>query len=295
MAGQVELLDEDVEQAKKEAEEAKLQKSAAPISGHLKELRNRLIKCVIVVVILMIASFYFGNDVIELLKYPLKKAASFGTDPELVKVIELQSITAMENLSVFFKVCLVSSLIVAMPYLVYHILAFVTPGLTGKEKRLLFTALPFIVFMFLAGVAFAYFIALPPALNFLYNFNTEVAEVHGRISDYIDLVSRMLLVVGIVFETPIIVMVLAKFGIVSPDWLAKRRKIWIVMAFVLSAIITPTFDPVNQTIIAVPLILLLELGIFLSRIVYKDKRNTVPAAEDKDTLDSADPDLPAAE
>jgi sec-independent protein translocase protein TatC len=84
----------------------------------------------------------------------------------------------------------------------------------------------------------------------------------------------MLLVIGLVFETPIIVMGLARLGVVSPQWLAQRRRMWFVVAFIIAAIITPTFDPINQAIIAVPLILLLEIGILLSRLVYKKKRET---------------------
>ena len=127
--------------------------------------------------------------------------------------------------------------------------------------------------MFLGGVAFAFFIALPPALSFLYTFNNDIAAVLPSIADYVNLVTRMLLVVGLVFETPLIIMLLAKFGVVSPEWLSGKRKIWIVLAFVIAAIITPTPDPINQLIIAIPLILLLELGIFLAKRVYKNKRN----------------------
>jgi sec-independent protein translocase protein TatC len=93
-----------------------------------------------------------------------------------------------------------------------------------------------------------------------------------KLDNYIGIVTRMLLVIGLVFETPIIVMLLAKLGLVSPQWLAQRRRLWMVVAFVVAAIITPTFDPINQCIIAIPLILLNELGILLSRLVYKKKR-----------------------
>ena len=266
-------IDQDPNTAPNNTEQnSNAQEEKAPVSSHLKELRDRLIRAVIVVVVLMFASFFFGNDVLDWLLYPLRRAEVMASTPDLVKNIQLVALTAMENISVYFKICLTSALIVAMPYLVYQILAFVTPGLTKKEKRLIFTALPFIVFMFLGGVAFAFFVALPPALAFLYTFNDDIASVLPSISDYVNLVTRMLLVVGLVFETPLIIMILAKFGVVSPDWLAGKRRIWIILAFVISALITPTPDPINQTIIAVPLILLLELGIFLARRVYKKKR-----------------------
>jgi sec-independent protein translocase protein TatC len=123
--------------------------------------------------------------------------------------------------------------------------------------------------MFLGGVLFAYFVALPPALGFLTNFMSSIAEPSIRVSNYIDIVTRMILGVGLVFETPIIIMFLTRMGVVTPDWLARRRRMWIILSFIVAAIITPTFDPVNQTIIALPLIILLELSIFLSRFIYK--------------------------
>ena len=130
--------------------------------------------------------------------------------------------------------------------------------------------------MFLFGVAFAYFVAMPPALRFLLGFNSGLAKPMIALDNYIGFATRILLVIGLVFETPLVIMGLAKLGIVSPQWLAARRKWWIVVAFVIAAIVTPTPDPVNQTIVAVPLILLLELGILLARMVYKKKRVPVP-------------------
>lgn len=277
------LSNPSVADANKAAADKEKEEKKAPISGHLKELRDRLLRSVIVVGVLVFASFFFGNTVLQWLRYPLDRASQMASTMEQPVWIDLFALSALENISVFFKVCLTSALIIAMPYLVYQILAFVTPGLTSKEKKLIFTALPFIIFMFLGGVAFAFFIALPPALSFLYTFNSDIASVLPSIADYVNLVTRMLLVVGLVFETPLIIMLLAKFGVVSPDWLSGKRKIWIVLAFVIAAIITPTPDPINQLIIAIPLILLLELGIFLAKRVYKKKRNKdgtlVPIAE----------------
>ena len=129
----------------------------------------------------------------------------------------------------------------------------------------------------MGGVAFAYFIALPPALRFLDQFMSDIASTEWLISDYLNVVTRMLLVIGVVFETPIIIMMLARMGLVSPNWLATKRRWWVVLAFVISALITPTMDPITQSIIAIPLILLLELGIILARLVYKKKEDNVPS------------------
>jgi sec-independent protein translocase protein TatC len=233
-----------------------------PIMRHLRELRDRIFKSLIAVVITTALAFIFANQIFQILLLPA------GNN------IHLQAIELVENIAVYFKVCLVAGIIVAMPFLVYQFFAFVAPGLTKREKWYVFRIVPGITVMFLIGVAFAYFVALPPALGFLFNFMSNIAEPQIRISNYIDVVTRLILAVGLVFETPIIIMFLARMGLVSPQWLAKRRKIWIVFAFVIAAIITPTFDPINQTIVAVPLIVLLELSILLARVVYKKRTET---------------------
>jgi len=236
----------------------------APFMAHLKELRNRILYSAISVAIGLGIGMIFGNQILFLLKLPAGN-------------IKLVTLTLVEPVSVYFKVSLTAGVIIAMPFLVYQLFAFVAPGLTPREKRIIFTVLPAITFMFLCGVAFGYFVALPPSLNFLYNFNSSVADAMPSLSNYISFVTRILLVIGLVFETPLVVMVMAKLGVVSPQWLASRRKWWIVLAFIISAIVTPTPDPVNQCIVAIPLILLLELGILLARLVYKKREQ--PAAE----------------
>jgi sec-independent protein translocase protein TatC len=206
----------------------------------------------------------FGNQIIQLLKLPAGN-------------IHLVTLELVEPISVYFKVSLTAGVIIAMPLLVYQLFAFVAPGLTPKEKRIIFTILPAITFMFLAGVAFAYFVALPPALYFLYHFNNIIAQPLPSLSNYINIVTRIILIIGLIFETPLIVVALAKLGAVSPQWLAARRKWWIVLAFVIAAVAAPTPDPVTQSIIAVTLILLLELGILLARLFYRKRPQ--PAVE----------------
>ena len=132
-----------------------------------------------------------------------------------------------------------------------------------------------IAVMFFAGVAFAYYIGLPPALNFLTTWGAETADPQIRINDYVNVVTRLIISVGLVFETPIIIMFLARMGLVTPQGLARRRRLWIVLAFIISALITPTIDPIVQTVIALPLILLLELSIILAKFVYKERAKSV--------------------
>ena len=236
-----------------------------PITGHLVEMRNRLFKAVAVVIVTTAVAFIFHQQIFDFLLHP--------AGPDFAPVRQ----EMMEGLSTFFRVCLTAGIAVAMPFLVYQLFAFVSPALTAKEKRYIYWILPGVTVMFLAGITFAYFVALPPALGMLIGFGADFAVADISIKDYINIVTRMLLVIGLVFETPVIIMFLARMGLVTSKWLAARRKLWFVLAFVIAAIITPTFDPINQTIIALPLVILLELSIFLAKFVYKKRAEPSPA------------------
>jgi len=239
---------------------------AMPIMSHLREMRDRIFRSAIAIAIGTGIAFIFCPQILRLLILPAGD-------------VNLQAIEPVENLAVYFKVALTSGIILAMPILVYQMISFIAPALTEREKSIVFKVLPAVAIMFLVGVAFAYFVALPPALNFLGNFMADIAPTEFRISSYINIVTRLLLAVGLVFETPIIIMLLARMGLVSPEWLGHRRRLWIVLSFVIAALITPTFDPINQSIIAIPLIILLELSILLARFVYKKREPTPTPTE----------------
>ena len=235
------------------------------IMDHFREMRKRVLNSIIGIVIGMVICFVFANQIFAFLEAP----AGPGFHPVALQV--------METISVYFKVCLEAGFVLAMPWVLYQLFAFLAPALTSKEKRFVLTWVPFVFFMFLLGAAFAYYIALPRALNFLINFKIGGVIPEIQITNYINVVTQMLLAAGIAFETPVILMVLARLGIVTSQWLAKQRRWWIVIAFVLAAIITPTPDPVNQTIVAIPLILLFELSIILCRMVQKKRQVVVSA------------------
>ena len=231
-----------------------------PIMSHFSEMRRRFFHSIIAIIITTILAFVFYQQIFDFLLQPA------GPD------FEPQAIELMENLSVIFRVCLMAGFVISMPYIIYQVFAFLSPALRPSEKKYVFASVPFVGILFLGGVAFAYFIALPAALGFLLDFGSNIAKPEIRITNYIYIVLRLLMAVGLSFEMPVILTVLSRVGIVKPDWLAKQRKIWIVIAFVLGAIITPTFDPINQTIIALPLIVLYELSIWLSRLVRRRKK-----------------------
>jgi len=228
------------------------------ISTHLEELRRRLIVCLVAVTAGILIAFAFAGQLFAILIRPAGD-------------INLIFVEVTEMLSTYMQVCLIGGIIIAMPVLVYELIVFVSPALTPREKKYVWIILPFIIMMFAGGVIFGYFVLIPPAMQFLLSFGADIATPQIRIGNYISLVSRLLLAIGLVFETPVITTFLARLGILSSKWLAARWKWAVILAFVLGAVITPTLDPVNQTLIALPLIILYLLSILLARLFEKRK------------------------
>jgi sec-independent protein translocase protein TatC len=244
--------------------------------GHLLELRQRLIKSAIALFITTIIAFIFAKSIFEFLIAPA---------PDDISLIY----TEMTGfVGPYMKVSLAAGIILAMPVLVYQGIMFISPALTRREKKYVYLTLPWITLMFLGGVAFAYYILLPPATDFLINFQgwspfKSTADVIARpeikIDNYVSIVTRVLVSVGIVFETPVIITFLARIGVVKPEWLARKRRWAIVVAFILAAIITPTFDPINQSLVAFPLIILYEISIWLAKIAYRRRTAAVDSSD----------------
>ncbi len=170
-----------------------------------------------------------------------------------------------EMFGVMMKVSMLSGFILASPIILLQIILFVSPGLTTSEKRYLYLFLPGVLLSFFSGAAFAYYVLIPPAMDFLINFGGNIAEPMIRISNYVNLVIMLIFWLGLVFETPIVMFILAKTRVVSSSTFRSWRRYWIVVAFILGAFITPTFDPINQALVAIPLIALFEIGTILSR------------------------------
>lgn len=234
---------------------------------HLGELRRRVFICVVAVLVGSAVSFAFFEQIIGILVEPAKDL-DLGTGGELIYT------EVTELLTTAIKVSFVSGLILASPILVYQGVMFVAPGLTGREKRYLYGFMPAVILAFGGGVAFAYYILTPPALHFLLTFGGDVATPLIRISNIINLMIRLLFWMGLAFETPLVMFLLASLGIVSARGLARFRRYWVVVAFILAAIITPTVDPVNQALVAGPLLVLYEVGILLARIAGRSRRKS---------------------
>lgn len=233
------------------------------ILGHFRELRSRLLKSAIAVAIGFFICLAFREWVFYILKLPARG-------------LTFSAIEMTENLSSIMLVCFVGGIILAMPVLVYHGIMFVAPALTSREKKWVLIVIPWIFIMFLGGVAFGYFLLAPWTIWFLTTYGSDVAEVYPRISNYIGFLTKLLLLTGLVFEMPVISAFLARFGLLKPEWLSKKRAIAIIIAFVAAAIITPP-DPITQVLLAIPLILLYEMSIILARVVYRRRQQAAEA------------------
>jgi sec-independent protein translocase protein TatC len=234
------------------------------ILGHLRELRSRIFRSAIAVIIGFIVCFIFREWIFYILKLPARG-------------LTFSAIEMTENLSSIMLVCFVGGIILAMPVIVYHGIMFVAPALTRREKKWVLIIIPWIFTMFLGGVAFGYFLLAPWTIWFLTTFGSEVAELFPRISNYIGFLTKLLLLTGLVFEMPVISTFLARFGLLKPEWLSRKRSIAIILAFVVAAAVTPP-DPITQVLLAVPLILLYEMSIILAKVVYRRRQQAAEAA-----------------
>jgi len=179
--------------------------------GHIGELRNRLIRSVIALAITVSLSFIFYNQIFDIMLAPA---------PEGITLIYTEM---TEMIGTTMKVAMTSGIILAVPYLTYEVIMFVSPALTSKEKKYVLLILPWIALMFAAGVVFTYFVLLPPMINFLLTFGSDIATPQIKIGNYISLVTRLLLAFGIVFEAPVVTTFLARIGVLNPAWLAGKR------------------------------------------------------------------------
>ena len=225
---------------------------------HLKELRDRVIRIVISLVVATAVGFLFSNYLIDVLSVPIGGRQA------------LEAIDVTENMGVFMRVSLLAGVGIAMPILVFQIIAFIVPGLTSDERRLLWYILPGATLLFLAGVAFCYFVMLPVAVPFLMSFLDIPTK--PRPSTYFGFVTRLMLWIGAAFETPLIMAFLSRIGIVTPVHLKKYRRYAIVVIAVIAAVITPTVDPVNMLLVMAPLMVLYEIGVILSRLMYRKRQ-----------------------
>lgn len=235
---------------------------------HLIELRNRLMKAVLAVALGLVLGFilvrYDNYLFIELIKNEQTPA---GTT--------LQAVAPAEVFTNAIKVALGLGLALAMPVIVYQLLAFVVPGLTARERRIIFSALPFITLCFVSGLLFGWFVTVPAALNFLLSEGAGRFRIEPTVEFFLSLFTRLMLLNGVLFEMPVVVYSLIWLGAVERRTLAKYRRYSILVITVIAAIVTPTSDPINLALVAVPMYLLYELGLLLALLA--PRRKTVVA------------------
>jgi sec-independent protein translocase protein TatC len=234
-----------------------------PLRSHLQELRGRLLKCVIVLAAATAASFFFAKYIFYILE-------------SMAEGIDLIFIEMTEMISTYFHISFTCGFALALPFFIYQLVMFLRPALSPTERKYLNFLLPGVLLAFAAGLVFGYFVLVPPAAKFLINFGSDIATPQIRVGNYVSLMVKLLFAIGLCFETPLLIFLLSKFHIVTPEKLAKYRKFAMLGAFILAAIITPTFDPINQTIVAVPLIVLYEIGILLAKLARRREKKVVP-------------------
>ena len=224
-----------------------------PLLEHLEELRRRLFKAVIALLISVVLGTLVTIPVLKMLVAPLGGQVPLAISPT-------------EAPAVFFKVAVVIGLMIAMPVIMYQVFQFARPGLEPPERRYVIIGAPAASLSFAAGVVFAATVLLPAALPFLQGFLFGIVEQRYSIERYVSFVANILLWAGLVFETPLVMYFLAKLGVVTPQGFAKARRIVVIGAAAGAAVITPTTDPVNMLLVMVPSMLLYELGILLARL-----------------------------
>jgi sec-independent protein translocase protein TatC len=229
-----------------------LQDKKMSLMGHMEELRKRLIICVLTVLGCSIFSYFYSHRILAILKRPFPHSLVF--------------IAPQEPFVITLKIAIFGGIIFALPMIIYQLWQFISSGLKKKEKRYLLYYIPFSLLMFLSGASFAYFLVIPVGLRFLLGFGGSSLQPMISISRYLSFITLMILAFGIVFELPLVFLFLAGIGVVTPQFLAKKRKVFIIAIFVLAAILTPP-DVFTQILLALPLVLLYESSILLTKIV----------------------------
>ncbi len=239
--------------------EAQLEQEEGRMSlmAHLRELRMRLIWILAGLIIGTLLGMLIAEMVLDIIV----------TDWD----VKLQAITPFENIATFFRVSFTLGTALATPIVIYQMLAFILPGLYPHEKRSLLLIMPGIVFLFVGGAAFAYYVMLPVAVHFLQTFWQDVIEANWSAREFVNFVIRIVFWIGVFFELPLVMAFLSRIGIVSGPRLLSWWRYAIVISSIVAAVITPTIDPVNMSIALAPLVLLYFIGVGLAYILYRPR------------------------
>jgi sec-independent protein translocase protein TatC len=221
---------------------------------HMEELRDRIVKSVIAIAIAFVAGIFLAGPLLR--RIQMEANATGGLDV----------VSPTDPITLYFKIALYVAIGIALPVLMWQILAFLVPGLTKKEKRLLYMSLPFVAALFLAGAAYGFFFAAPRALTFLSSFMSDIYEWSPEGNQIITFYLTLMIGLGLAFQLPVAMFIMAKLNIASPQKMRAFRKYAALILLILSAVITPSTDPINMAVVAVPLLILYEAGIIISSI-----------------------------
>lgn len=241
--------------------------AAMPLVSHLSELRDRLLKSVLAVLLVFCGLFAFSNDIYLYVSEPLRALLPEGS-----------SMIATEVASPFltpFKLTLVVAVFLAIPYVLFQIWSFVAPGMYKNEKRLAIPLLVSSVLLFYAGAAFAYYVVFPLIFGFFTSVGPADITIMTDINRYLDFVLKLFFAFGLAFEIPIAAVILIRVGITTPEDLAKKRPYIVVGCFVLGMLLTPP-DIISQSLLALPMWLLFEIGIMFGKLVEPKEDETAP-------------------
>ena len=236
----------------------------ASLWDHVEALRMHLLRAVLSLVVAVIISFTFTQRIIEFLAQPVGG------------IEKLKAIEVTESVGVFMRAALLSGIALALPYIAFEFWLFAAPGLKPRERKFGLAGIPLAAVFFLGGMVFCYFVLLPSALNFLLNFMGIQAEL--RPSSYFNFVTGLMFWIGVAFEFPLVIYILTSVGFVRPQVLAQQWRLAIVIISIAAAAITPTVDPVNMSLVMVPMSLLYFLSIGLSYIAYAGRNNRAAKA-----------------
>lgn len=252
-----------------------------PLTEHLGDLRKSITISLIALLIAFVVAFNYSEEIFRSIMFPLKYNLSFSVKNPFISIIPQEKLSQTTKL-VFLapaeafwmsmKVSFVAALVLALPVIFYQLWKFISPGLLAKEKKYVF---PFVISatgLFVAGALFCFFMVLPFAMGFLLTYKLgDVLMPMLSVGLYVDFCLKFILAFGAVFELPVVIIFLTRMGIVTTKTLAKNRKYAVLVAFILAAILTPTPDIFNQTLMAIPIIILYEIGILVSRIFVRGK------------------------
>ena len=251
-----------------------MEEEKLPLTSHLEELRKRIIRILIAVGVVFFACYYFKEYLFKVITQPLMDV--------LPKNSHMIYTGLPEAFFIYMKIAFFASLLLTSPYIFFQIWRFIAPGLFPAERKLV---LPFVfssTFLFLSGILFGYYLALPPAFEFFVAFSSDTLKPMISFKEYLSFALKMLLAFGISFELPVFIFFMAKLGIVNAQMLRKQRRYAILIIFIVAAILTPSPDAFSQIIMAIPLMVLYEISIFLAKYAGKKKKETKDAADESE-------------